>query len=64
MYPRVEAMLFWDVAQAVLISVLETWVLLEVMEKKVKGTNTSFMRQITENRAQRKADGRFVTPRA
>ena len=50
---RVVAMLHWAVAHGLLISGLETWVILAVMERKVEVTNTGFMMHITGNWAQR-----------
>ena len=63
-YTRVEAMFYRKVAQAVLFFDLETWVILEVTERKVEGTYTDFMRHITEMRLRWKAGGRWENPRA
>ena len=45
--PRVEEMFYRAVVQAILLYGLDTWVLLEAMERKVEGTHTGFLRQIT-----------------
>ena len=60
--PRVLAMFYRAVAQAVLLFGSETWVILEEMEKKLEGTNTGFLIQITRKRARRVADGTWETP--
>ena len=60
--PRVLAMFYRAVAQAVLLFGSETWVLLEEMKKKLEGTNTGFLIQITRKRARRVADGTWETP--
>ena len=50
-------MLYRVVAQAVLLFVSETWVLLASMEHKVEGTHMCFLQQIMGKLTQRIADG-------
>ena len=45
--PRVAAMFYRAVVQAILLYGSETWVLSTEMDKKVEGTHTGFLRQIT-----------------
>ena len=45
-YPKVLAMFYRAVAQAILLYCLDTLVLLEAMEKKVEGSHTAFLRHI------------------
>ena len=44
--PRVLGMFYRELAQAILLYDLETWVLLEKTEKKVEGSHTAFLRHI------------------
>ena len=48
--PMVTSMVYRSVAQTVIISGMETWVISEIMENKVKVTQTGFMRQIMGKR--------------
>ena len=57
-------MFYRAVVQAVLLYGSETWVLLAEMERKVEGTNTGFLCQVTGNRAGRLGDETGDTPRA
>ena len=43
-------MFYWAVVQAVLILGAETWVLLEVMSRKLEGVHMGFPKQITGQR--------------
>ena len=61
---RVLEMFYRAVAQAVLLFGLYTWVLLEVMERKLERTHTGFLRQITGKRSERKEEGMWVNTRA
>ena len=56
-------MFYRAVAQAVIIFGLDAWVILAGMERKVEGTQTGFLRNITGKRSLRKADRRWETPR-
>ena len=49
--PRVSEMLYRALAQAVLIFGCDTWVLSAAMDRKVEGTHTGFLRQITGKQA-------------
>ena len=60
--PRVLGMFYREVAQAILLYDLETWVLLEKMEKKVEGSHTDFLSHITVNQDQRVVDRTWETP--
>ena len=46
-YPRVAAMFYRAVVQAILLYGSEIWVILIAMERKVEGTHTELLRQIT-----------------
>ena len=61
--PKLEAMLYRAVTQAVLLFVLDTWVLFSAMDRTVEGTHTIFLRQITGKWTWQKKDGTWVTPR-
>ena len=63
-YRKVAAMLYRAVTQAVLLFGLKTWVLLTEMERTVEGTHTSFLRQTMGKQVRRKADGKWVSPKA
>ena len=54
--PRMSAMLYWSVVQAVLLFGAETWVLLEAMSRKLKGVRMGLLRQITGKREVRRKD--------
>ena len=60
--PRVAEMFYREVVQAILLYGLETWVLLTEMERKVEGTHTRFLRNITGKRALQLGDGTWETP--
>ena len=62
--PKVQVMLYMEVIQEVLLFGAETWVLLVAMERKLQGTNMSFIQQIMEKRAQRFPYGTWETPGA
>ena len=54
--PRVSAMFYWAVVQAVLLFGVETWVLSEAMSRKLEGINMGFLRQIMGQRAVRRKE--------
>ena len=62
--PKVEAMLYRAVTQAVLLFGLENCVLLSEMKRTVEGTHTGFLRKITGKRVCWKADRTWLTPKA
>ena len=62
--PRVAEMFYRAVVQAIILYESETWVLLAAMERKVEGTHTGFLRQITDKQTRRFGDGTWETPRA
>ena len=62
--PRVSAIFYRAVVQAVLLYGSETWVLLAAMQRKVEGVHTGFLRQITGKRVRRQRDGTWETPGA
>ena len=62
--PRVTAMFYRAVVQAVLLYGSETLVLSAAMERKVEGAHTGFLQQITGKRARRLGDGTWKTPGA
>ena len=54
--PRVSAMFYRTVVQAVLLFGAETWVLSEAMSRKLEGVNMGFLRQIMGQRAVRRKE--------
>ena len=56
------ALFYWAVVQAVLIFRVETWVLLDVIHRKMAGVNVGFLNQIPGQRSvlQREWTCRFV----
>ena len=54
--------LYRAVVQAIIFYGLETWVLLALMENRVEGTHTEFLRLITGKKARRLGDGTWETP--
>ena len=48
--PRVSAMFYLDVVQSVLLFGAETWVLSEVISRKLEGVHVGFLRWITIQR--------------
>ena len=62
--PKVAAMFYRAVIQAVLLFGAENWVFSVVMDRKVDGTHTGFLRKITGKQAQLLPDGTWETPRA
>ena len=50
-YPRVEAMFYRSVEQAVLLFGLDTWLISVSIERKVEGTYMDYLRQITGKRS-------------
>ena len=62
--PRVLAIFYRAVAQAILLYGLETWFLLAAMKNKVEGSHTGFIRHITGKRAQWMVDRAWETPGA
>ena len=61
---RVAAILDRAVKQVVIIFGLDTWVLSAVMDSTAEGTNTGFLRHLTREWVQWKADRMWVTPKA
>ena len=53
--PKVAAMVYWVVTQAVILFGSDTWVLLAKMDITVEGTHTRFLIKITRNQERRKA---------
>ena len=60
---RVAEILDRAVKQVVIIFGLNTWVLSAVMDSTADGTNTGFLRHLTREWVQWKADRMWVTPR-
>ena len=60
--PRVLAIFYRAVVQAIILYGLETWVLSAEMERKVEGIHTEFLWQITGKRVRRLRDGEWETP--
>ena len=61
-YPRVAAMFYREVAQAILLYGSEMWVLLAKMDKKVEGEHMGFLRNIVVKQARRIVYGTWETP--
>ena len=62
--PRVSAISYRAVVQAILLYGSETWVLSATMERKVEGIHTGFLRQIMGKRVRQLRDGTWQTPGA
>ena len=61
--PKVSAILYRAVEQAVLSFGAKTWVLLASMERKVEVTNTCFLQHITGKQLKRLVDMTWEMPR-
>ena len=55
--PRVSAMFYWKVFQAVLLSGAETWVFPESMTRNLEVVHVGFLRHITGQREVQRKDG-------
>ena len=55
-------MFYRMVVKAILLCDSEKWVFLVAMEKKVEGSHTGFLRQITGKQARRIGDGTWEAP--
>ena len=54
---QVSAMFYQAVVKSVLLLGVETWVLSDVMSRKIEGVRVGFLRQITRQRSVRQKDG-------